>query len=552
MTLSRGLSGREAAAAQARAHPRIVTVVLALAAGVGPALAQPPTGLWLGLSGFAVLIWLLDRAHGARPLRSAFWRGWLAGSAYFLLATWWVWQAFMVEPDIHGWQAPFAVAALAAGLGLFWGAAATLYRLMAPRSSRRILIFAAIFGATEWLRGHVLTGFPWDLPGEAWRAGGAVSQSAALFGVYGLSLVTLAMAASPVLLVERRSLRSGRLAPLLAVIAFAALWGFGSARLALAPKPDPKLRAPLVRIVQANVAQAGKWDASAFQDIVARYVRLTSAPMDLPGRPTHPDIVIWSETAIPALANDYLAPGAWTEKAIAGALSPGQILLIGAARSAPSAKGEAYFNSLIALEARPQGLVPIAIYDKHHLVPFGEYLPFVHLAERVGFKSLAHIGDGFDAGPPSHTQRLGNWPAMAPMICYEALFPGAVRPDPQRAAWIVNVSNDAWFGPTSGPLQHYNMARYRAIEMGLPLARATPTGVSAIVDAYGRPVVEIGQARFGVIEHALPAAAPDTPYDRFGDLTYGLLTLLAVIFGWPGPRALALLRNVAGRRPADS
>ncbi|MEO6378389.1 MAG: apolipoprotein N-acyltransferase, partial [Caulobacteraceae bacterium] len=177
--------------------PRLRGPALALLAGAAIGLAHPPFGFLPGLLGLAVLLWQIDGADAARPLRSAFLRGWLAGFAYFVVGTWWVGEAFFVDAAAHGWQAPFAVTLLPAGLGLFWGAAAAGYRLIAPRNSSRALVFAAVLSLAEWLRGHVLSGFPWDLIGEAWRAGSAPSQGAALVGAYGMTFITIAILAAP-------------------------------------------------------------------------------------------------------------------------------------------------------------------------------------------------------------------------------------------------------------------------------------------------------------------------------------------------------------------
>ncbi len=519
--------------------------VLAGLAGLACALAQPPFGLLPGLLGYAALMALLDGASVERPMRSAFWRGWLAGTAYFLVAIWWVSEAFMVDVAEHGWQAPFAVAGLAAGLGLFWGGAGLAYRLLAAklilhRSLWRLGAFTALLSLTEWLRGHVLTGFPWDLPGETWRAGDAISQMASLVGVYGLSFLTLFAAASPA--ASDRAARGPRrwLGPVLGAAVLLGMQAYGLARLG-APQALPSAQARAdgrtVRVVQANVAQAAKWDAAAFTDIVQRYTRLTAQPQH--GRA--PDMVIWSETAIPALVEDYMAPGAWTRTAIADALSPGQVLLFGADR----ADGPNYYNSLLILQREAEGFRLLGRYDKHHLVPFGEYFPMESLATWTGLKALVHVGDGFTPGPAAQVLAAGPVPPLVPMICYEGLFPGAVADGGRRAEWIVNVSNDAWFGKTSGPLQHYNMARYRAIEEGLPMARATPTGVSAVVDAYGRPVAELGSGAFGLIDQVIPKALPPTIFHICGDLAFWVL-----IFA--GLTPVFLSRIVAAPRPGAS
>lgn len=526
------------------AHKRHGGAMAALA-GLSCALAQPPFGLLPGLLGYAVLFALLDGASGERPMRSAFWRGWLAGVAYFLIAIWWVSEAFMVDVAEHGWQAPFAVAGLAASLGLFWGAAGLIYRMLAAklilqRSPWRLTIFAALFGLAEWLRGHVLTGFPWDLPGETWRAGDAISQMASLVGVYGLSVLTLFVAASPAAM-DRAATGARRwLAPMLGAGVLIGMQGYGMARLGA---PDAQTGAQAradgrtVRVVQANVAQAAKWDAAAFTDIVQRYTRLTAQPP----RGRAADIVIWSETAIPALVEDYMAPGTWTRAAVIGALTPGQVLLFGADRT----DGANYYNSLLILQRDGEDFRLLGRYDKHHLVPFGEYFPMDSLASWTGLKALVHVGDGFTPGPAARVLSASPVPPLVPMICYEGLFPGAVADHGQRAEWIVNVSNDAWFGRTSGPLQHYNMARYRSIEEGLPMARATPTGVSAVVDAYGRPRAELGAGAFGVIDQVIPRALPPTFFHIWGDLVFWML-----IFA--GLTPLILSRIVAAPRPGAS
>ena len=489
----------------------------AVLAGLAAALAHPPFGFLPGLLGFSVLYLLLLRTAPERPFRSAFWRGWLFGLAYFAVSLWWISEAFMVDVAAHGWQAPFAVAGLAGGLALMWGLAAGVWRIVTPPGLAGALAFAGILAVTEWLRGHILTGLPWNPPGAAWAAGSAVSQLASVVGIYGLTLFTLiltslvGLAAAP----DQRH----RAPPVLAVVgALVLVWGFGASRLAMAPHGPP---GPVVRIIQANVPQTDKWDARTFTEILERYTRLTAAPASGP-KPTY---VIWSETAIPALLDDYLAEGTWTAATVQASLQTGQTLILGADRAEPTASRTRYYNSLFVLRRTAVGFDRLAVYDKHHLVPFGEYFPVDSLAEATGLKKLVHVGDGFDAGPPSRVVQAKGVPGFAPMICYESLFPGAIADEGRRAAWIVNVSNDAWFGRTSGPIQHLNLASYRAIETGLPMARSTPTGVSAMIDAYGRSLRQLGQGQEGFIDLPLPAAAPETPYHRFGDLIFWVVII---------------------------
>jgi apolipoprotein N-acyltransferase len=505
---------------------RWAPTVLAIVAGLLAAIAQPPWGVLPGLLGYGVMFRLVDSATGPRPLRSAFFRGWLTGVAYFVVSLWWISEPFKVDAQEQGWMAPFADPVVSMFMALFWGAASALYRRFATRGALRALFFAACLSLAEWLRGHILTGFPWDLPGETWRAGGPVSQVAALVGAYGLTFITLAGAACLFVAAEGR--RGARLA-LAAVALLGVLSAWGEWRLRHAPVTS--LSAPLVRIVQPDVRQETKYDPDMFASIVNRYVTLTARPSA-----AAPSVVIWPEGAIPAAMEDYLAPGAWPRGAIEGALAPGETLILGGYRFATSPNGaEQAYNSLAALREGPDGLDLEALYDKFRLVPFGEFMPLDSLMSRIGFKKLVHVGDGFSPGPPPAPRRLPGLPAAQPLICYEDMFPGFTRDGARaagyRPAWIVNISNDAWFGTASGPLQHVNMAAYRAIEEGLPIARATPTGVSAMIDAFGRirPGESLGEHAVGDLDVRLPPALPPTLYEDVGDGAFFLLLALSLV-----------------------
>ncbi|PHY19354.1 apolipoprotein N-acyltransferase [Caulobacter sp. BP25] len=494
--------------------------LLALAAGLAAALAHPPFGLLPGLLGYALLLHLLDTASEAKPLRSTFWRAWMAGVGYFGLGTWWIGEAFLVDAANQGWMAPFAIAAMAAGLALFWGLAGLLYRIASPKSALRVLTFAGAFAALEWARGHVLTGFPWNLPGETWRAGSAPSQTAALVGAYGLTWITLAIAAAPAVWREGRG---GRVALASAAAGLAGLYGYGGLALHKPVRQEPSIT---VRIVQADIQQDAKWDAARFAQIVQAYVSLTAKPYA--GQPA--DLVIWPEGALPAAINDYLAPGTWVRQAIFDSVRPGQTLLIGGYRYEGPIDRPVYYNSLIALRRTPSDLEIVGVYDKHRLVPFGEYLPAERFLTQIGFKSLAHLGDGFATGPRPAPLRVSPDLLIQPLICYESLFPGLAKKN-NDVRVLVNVSNDAWFGVTSGPLQHLNLASYRAIERATPILRATPTGVSAVIDANGQVFtgarLDLGQR--GVIDRQIPGRGELTPFDNFGDAPLLALLLISVV-----------------------
>lgn len=505
----------------------------ALAAGLAAAVAFPPFGLLLGLLGFALLLRLMDTT-GPNPLRKAFFRGWLAGVGYFALSVWWITEAFLVDAAAHGWMAPFALLLMSGGLALFWGLGAAIYRVIQPTGPLRVFVFAGAMTLMEWLRGHVFTGFPWNLVGEVWAAGSAPSQAAALVGPYGLTWITIVLASAPLCLFDSSSRRTKQIVAGSLILTLATLYGAGSMRLAHA-KP-PAADALLVRLVQANIDQKTKWRPDNLDQVFDTYLSLTQ---------THairaPDIVVWPEGALPAVIDELMGPGSPYPARLAAALAPGQSLMMGANRAGTGPDGSiAYYNSLVvfrreggAIARSPlEGLRVTGIYDKHRLVPFGEFLPYGALATRLGIRSLVHMPQDFTPGPLPSALSPPGIPRVQPLICYEALFPRfAARARGERPAWILNISNDAWFGATSGPWQHLNIAGYRAIEAGLPVARATPTGVTVMLDAYGRAVggrrLELG--RMGVIDAPLPAALPETLYSRFGEIPLMLMLLTSAL-----------------------
>lgn len=508
------------------------SLALSLVAGVAAALAHPPFGFLPGLLGYALLLALLDRAAPARPLRSAALRGWVAGLGYFAVSLWWVAEAFFVDAAAHAWMAPIVMLILPGGMALFWAGAAALFRAMAPGRGdwsplRRVLLFAALVGVFEWLRGHVLTGFPWNLPGETWRAGSAPSQAAALIGAYGLSILTVALAATPAAWLTEAPRRVKVAAGALSVALLAGLYGYGAWRLA---QPTPPAQPTRVRVVQANIDQKEKWRPENLDQILGDYLALTRSP----GR-DDVDLVIWPEGAIPSAANDYLGADVARRRQVASVLRPGQTLLTGAFRVDldPRTGDQRAFNTLVALRQTGEDLALTAVYDKHRLVPLGEFLPLRPILEPIGFASLVHAPADFTPGPrPAPIQGPG-LPRVQPLICYESLFPGLARTDGPRPSWIANVSNDSWFGRTSGPWQHLNIASYRAIEAGLPMIRSTPTGISAVIDGKGRALRTILPGQAGVLDTALPAPLTRTLYARIGDATFWILFVLGLCVAAP-------------------
>lgn len=522
-------------------------LVLCLPAGAAAALAFPPYGVLPGLLGLAAALLLLDLRSPARPLRSGFARGWLTGAGYLAVSTSWIGEPFLVDAAAHGWQAPFALTLVPAGIGLLWGAAGWMYAGLAPRRpAARVLAFASLFAMWEWLRGHMLTGFPWDLPGEVWTAGSAPSQAAAALGVYGLGWVVLVIAAAPAVLLWRGRWRERAGVLAAAALSLAALYVGGALRLRAHPMAG-EATGPSVRIVQPNLSEPATVDQALVEATLDRYLAL-SQRLSQPSGP-RPDVVVWPEGAVPASLNDYLDPRTRTYAHVLHQLGPGQVLVLGGYRVEPRGDGGwRYFNTLLALVRTPAGLAVRAVYDKHHLVPFGEYLPLAGVLTPLGLSQVVSTGEGFDAGPPPRPVELPladpAFRRVQPLICYEALFPSIAEGAP-RAAWIVNISDDAWFGRHQGPWQHLNMSAYRAIEEGVPIVRGTPTGVSAMIDPLGRvmrgadgALLRLAPSRAGVLDARLPAALPRTPFTRWRDGPFWLLVLAGLL-----PAAISRFRR---------
>lgn len=501
---------------------RAGSALLALGFGAAAGFAFPPFGVLPGLLGWAGLLWLLDGVH-SRSFRSAFWRAWWFGLAFYLVGTWWVVEAFLVDAELHGWMAPIIVCILPAGMSLFWGAAGMLYRRLTVAGPARLLVFGATFGLIEWLRGWIFTGFPWNMAGQTWAAGGAMSQNAAVFGALGLTLITLLITASPAVLAGPGSRRSRYGAVAAAAAALVAMWGWGAWRLSGAEVRETDTR---VRIVQADIPQKEKWREGALPGIVDRHIQLSLSPGG-----AEADVIVWPEGALPASLEylfDPVSPGAELGRRIPGALRPGQHLFMGVSRAGEG--GTHYFNSLALLQREAGGLRVNGFYDKHHLLPFGEYLPWGSLMTRLGVRSLVNMPSDYAPGPEPRTVLLPGLPRVQPLICYESIFPGAIPRGGPRPAWIVLPSNDSWYGATSGPWQHLNLGAYRAIEHGIPMVRSTPTGVSAMIDPWGRirPEQRLGIGEAGVIDASLPAPLQPTVFSRVGDAPFWLLVLVGL------------------------
>lgn len=499
----------------------------AFAAGAASALAMAPYDLWpvLALT-LPVLVWLIDGAGaGLNGTRAAFAAGWWFGFGYFLAGLYWIGMALLVEADRFAWFLPAAVIGIPAGLALFTGFGTALAHRLWTTGPARILAFASAMTAAEWLRGHILTGFPWNSFGQALAATPALAQTASLVGLWGLTLIALVTLASPAVLADPpEASRRPWLLPAISVLLLAGMAGFGLYRLQAIEVGT--VQGVRLRIMQPNLPQDEKFRPAAKQKVLDLYSSVSDRAT-APDRNGLRDVthLIWPESAFPFFLErepDALAH-------IADLLPPNVVLVTGAARvENKSATAEArVYNSIRVIG--DDGAI-LSTYDKAHLVPFGEFLPFQAFLESLGLEQLTRVRGGFTPGNGLRSLSIPRAPVAAPLICYEAIFPGAVLPDGPRPGWLLNVTNDAWFGDTPGPHQHFAQARLRTIEEGLPMVRAANNGISAVIDPLGRVVRIHKLGTDGVVDAPLPQSIPPTIYARFRDVPalFAVILLAAV------------------------
>lgn len=490
---------------------------LLLAAGVGAlgALGQAPfdvpVAMLLSLTG-AFILWRSEETHPAAV-------GWAFGTGYFALSLMWIVEPFLVDVKRHGWMAPFALLFLSTGLALFWAAAFRIAKVFGPSAVSLVLCWSC----AELLRAYVLTGFPWANPAQV-AVTGPISVLLAWAGPHGVTFVLLSLAA-----VLSIPARSGNGAPLR--LGQSVLFVAGAVALSV-----PQARAPVaetdhrVRLIQPNAAQHLKWQPDMAQVFFERQRAFTAAPPD--GSDAAPDLIVWPETAIP-----------WRLESAAPVLDDiaqaagGATVALGVLRY----EGDNLRNALAVIA--PDGSVS-DLYDKHHLVPFGEYMPFAGLFDRLGIGAIAASAGRFSSGPGPAMLDFGALGKAMPLICYEAVFAHGVNAMPERASFLLQVTNDAWFGAYAGPQQHLAQARMRAIEQGLPLLRAANTGISAVIDPTGRIVASLPLNEAGFVDAAIPAALPSTLYSRFGDRpVVAFIVVGLIVNGFFSMRTLFRVRN---------
>jgi apolipoprotein N-acyltransferase len=514
---------------------------LALLLGVAATAALPPVHVLPCLVlAFTGLAWLVEGSPG---IRHAAWTGWWFGLGHFTSGLYWVALAFLTDPERYGLLAPFAPMGLGALMAIYpafaAGFACALTRLRLFESpSGRVLALGIAWGVSEWLRGHTLTGFPWNLIAYSWAASDPMTQTAAVIGSYGLGVVTVAVMAAPAALAAATGTKRRALGPVIAAaLVVAALWAGGAARLAAAGPPMslPMVSGVGLRLVQPDIAQEHKWREDLRLAHLARHLEMSKGPgpTDKVVRALSPDQrvtdIIWPETAAPFLVDQDNAIRA----VIAGVVPRNGLVITGAPRATkPGEEPFRVWNSVVAVNdiGEVQG-----VYDKFHLVPFGEYLPLRSLIPSwLPVEKLTPGNTDFSRGPGPRTLVLPGLPPAGPLICYEIIFPGDVLDPTDRPAWLLNLTNDGWFGISSGPYQHFAAARLRAVEEGIPVVRAANTGISAIIDPYGRVLAGLGLGDRGVIEGPLPKPlARETRFAWLGDgalvLMLAAATLLAAL-----------------------
>jgi apolipoprotein N-acyltransferase len=498
----------------------------AAAAGLIASLAMPPVGALPALAiAFPLAVWLIDgsvKGPGRfkwRTLRAAFAAGWAFGFGYFFGGLWWIGAAFTVETDEFFWLMPFGVLGLPAGLALFHGLGFLLARLFWSGGGRRVFAFAAGMGFVEWLRTWLFTGFPWNSIGQAFGAFDVTAQIASVVGLQGMTMMALMIFAAFAPLGARDSFWPRWRLPLVAMAVLATLTAFGAWRLAtieIVNLPDVR-----VRIMQPNISQRDKHRLSG-QEVLTRYLTLSDRA-STPGRSGIKDVthLVWPESPFPfLLAREPQALGQ-----ISQLLRPRAILVTGAARAEDAGATPRYFNAIHVVGA--DGVIGDS-YDKVHLVPFGEYLPLKGLFAALRIRQFVEIPGGFEAGTRRGALAVPGLPATLPLICYEAIFP-AEATSTARPGLLLNVTNDGWFGRTTGPHQHLAQARLRSIEQGLSMVRAANTGISAIVDPVGRVTAHLPLGVEGVLDGQVAKALAPTTYARFGDIFAHILLFFSLV-----------------------
>ena len=488
--------------------------------GGAMALAMPPFGFWPMLFFGIGTFYLCLIGQKRWP---AFFTGWAFGFGYFLAGLFWIANALLVPGNPFKWVWPLAILGLPVGLALFTGVAAWLSTLIArPETKRGMLAFIVCLGGSEFLRGHIFTGFPWNLYAYGWAKSPALSQVVSLVGAYGLSVLTIVICCVPAwILASHADRKTASITFLVLITVLNAWFMWGTER--IRNNPAQFHDSVTIRIVQPNIAQEDKWNEEKLGQNLTSMIGHSTAPADSPEK----TIIVWPETSISDFITSDPSGAQFLKQSLFDRL-PGALLATGMLRHQTNRiTGEnQYYNSLVVLNSSLENL---AVFDKTHLVPFGEYIPFKDIIPLTPFVAFS----GFTPGSGLQTLTADKIPSFSPLVCYEIIFPGNVTDKNNRPEWIINVTNDGWYGDSPGPYQHMTMAIFRAIEEGIPVARSANTGVSVMIDPVGRVLKKIPYGAAGHFDTALPKRLENTTiYSRYGDTPLILFFVFALCALW--------------------
>jgi apolipoprotein N-acyltransferase len=492
--------------------------VVCFLSGTATALAFAPQSAWVAIFFTLPLFYLMIESAAAR--RHALLRGFSFGYGFFMTGTYWIAYALTVDSAKFGWLVPFSILGLSAVMALWFALFGWL--VWWRRSGNWLsdmLTFAVLWVVVEYLRSLGIFGFPWNLMGYIALPMG-LAQPAAWMGVYGLSLMMVLAGLMPLAWLKHQpGERTATIYSAAVLLVLIAAYAYGMARMPTGNEPSSNVR---VRIVQPNIPQSEKWTQAGRLKSLQLHAQLSHMASDAPPA----DIIIWSETAMPFT----LYPDSPWPSRLGTLLSPNTTLLTGVVEADDSKRGDIQVtNSVVAINADG---VKAASYDKHQLVPFGEFVPLRHL---LPLDKITPGDTDFSRGQGPQTITIAGVPAFSPLVCYEIIFPWLAVNKADRPDWILNVTNDAWYGDSPGPYQHFAMSRMRAIEQGLPLVRAANTGISAVIDSYGQVVRKLPLNQRGIIDQQLPKPLAPTYYARHGEsISIFLLLLLLIFTQWRG------------------
>ncbi|MEO0327695.1 MAG: apolipoprotein N-acyltransferase [Pseudomonadota bacterium] len=507
----------------------------ALFAGALTALAMPPFDLFfLPAFTFPVLIWLMDGAASEpdngllTKLGHGFLPGFFFGFGYFLAGLWWIGNALLVEAESFAWAWPLAVIALPAVLAIFWGIATALSRLFWNGELRRLFILAAFLCLAEYCRSIVATGFPWNTISYAVYFHPLVMQSASVIGIYGMTAFAVLVYALPSVIFSHSSgtVNKRALVAVFGLVLISAHVGFGVARYSL--RETGNVEEVTLRLVQPAIDQAEKFNREKESELFQRYLDLSVSEGKNGQKLSDVTHLIWPESAFPFLLTERRD----ALSAIGAMLPPGVSLITGAARAEQatiSGPESLVFNSIYVIN--DEGII-VSAADKVHLVPFGEYLPFQETLEALGIEQLTKMQGGFEPGSARKLLETGIGPSFLPLICYEIIFSGSIWGDGEKPGWILNLTNDAWFGYTPGPFQHLRQAVLRGVEEGVPVVRVANSGISGIFTAYGETQESLALSQMGIVDGNLPIAVPgETIFRQYGNTIFWAVFLIFFVVG---------------------